>query len=89
MGKKTFDDRNAAFTEKEKESYKNKKALDGREAALAKKEKERSAEWDRKMEGSKGLQLKKSGAGGSGCGYKHYKPPRKLERKVIGLMYEK
>jgi hypothetical protein len=23
-----------------------------------------------------------------GCGYKHYKPPRKLNRKLIGMVYE-
>jgi len=25
--------------------------------------------------------------GAEGCGYKHYKPPRKLNRKVIGIVY--
>jgi hypothetical protein len=25
--------------------------------------------------------------GSEGCGYKHYKPPRKLNRKVIGIVY--
>ena len=69
------------------------KALEDGEAALAQKEKERTGEWNKKMEELKSLQdssaqLKKS-SGGSGCGYKHYKPPRKLERKVIGLVYEK
>jgi DNA repair exonuclease SbcCD ATPase subunit len=93
-GKKTFDDRTAAFTQKEKEFSASKKALDDREAALAKKEKERSAEWNKKMEELKKLQnssaqQKKLSAGDSGCGYKHYKPPRKLEKKVIGLVYEK
>ena len=23
-----------------------------------------------------------------GCGYKHYKPPRKLNRRVIGIVYQ-
>lgn len=27
-------------------------------------------------------------AGSPGCGYKHHKPPRKLNRKVIGLVYQ-
>ena len=25
--------------------------------------------------------------GTEGCGYRHYKPPRKLNRKVIGFVY--
>jgi hypothetical protein len=29
----------------------------------------------------------KGGADPPGCGYKHYKPPRKLNRKVIGMIY--
>jgi hypothetical protein len=29
-----------------------------------------------------------SGEGSMGCGYKHYKPPRKLNRKLIGMVYE-
>lgn len=29
-----------------------------------------------------------SDAGSTGCGKKHYKPPRKLNRKVIGLVYQ-
>jgi chromosome segregation ATPase len=29
-----------------------------------------------------------NGSGAMGCGYKHYKPPRKLERKLIGMIYE-
>lgn len=29
-----------------------------------------------------------SDAGSIGCGQKHYKPPRKLNRKVIGLVYQ-
>ncbi|KAM0713459.1 hypothetical protein Q7P37_010421 [Cladosporium fusiforme] len=29
-----------------------------------------------------------SNAGSIGCGQKHYKPPRKLNRRVIGLVYE-
>ncbi|KAL1587724.1 hypothetical protein WHR41_03549 [Cladosporium halotolerans] len=28
------------------------------------------------------------GAGSAGCGFKHYKPPRKINRKVVGLLYE-
>ena len=93
-GKKTFDDRTAALKKKEKGISADRKALEDREAALAEKEKKRSAEWNKKMEELKGIQnssaqLKKSNAVGSGCGYKHYKPPRKLEKKVIGLVYEK
>lgn len=93
-GKRTFDDRNAALTKKEKAVPADRKALEDREAALAEKEKKRSAEWNKKMEELKGLQdssaqQKKLSTGGSGCGYKHYKPPRKLEEKVIGLLYEK
>ena len=30
----------------------------------------------------------KIAAGSPGCGYKHYKPPRKLNRKLIGMVYE-
>jgi colicin import membrane protein len=30
----------------------------------------------------------KADAGLPGCGYKHYKPPRKLNRKLIGMVYE-
>lgn len=82
------------MTKKEKQVSADKKALEERESALAEKEKKRSAEWTKKMEELKGLQnspaqQKKLSAGGSGCGYKHYKPPRKLEKKVIGLVYEK
>jgi hypothetical protein len=68
--------------------------LDDREAALTAKEKKRSADWDKKMEELQGLrgpltQLKESAAGNPvGCGSKHYKPLRKLNRKVIGLVYE-
>jgi DNA repair exonuclease SbcCD ATPase subunit len=29
-----------------------------------------------------------SGEGSMGCGYKHYKPPRKLNKKLIGMVYE-
>jgi len=29
-----------------------------------------------------------TGEGSMGCGYKHYKPPRKLNRKLIGMVYE-
>jgi cell division septum initiation protein DivIVA len=28
------------------------------------------------------------GTGTAGCGYKHYKPPRKLNKKLIGMVYE-
>jgi septal ring factor EnvC (AmiA/AmiB activator) len=30
----------------------------------------------------------KSDSSSPGCGFKHYKPPRKLNRKVIGMIYE-
>jgi hypothetical protein len=62
---------------------------------LAEKEKKRSAERNNKqMKELKALQnspakQKKLSAGRPGCGYKHYKPPRKLEKKAIGLAYEK
>jgi hypothetical protein len=83
-----------ATTQKEKEFSTSKTALDDREAALAEKEKERSAELNKKMEELKDLQNssaapKKSSAGGSECGYKYYERLRKLEKKVIGLVYEK
>lgn len=29
-----------------------------------------------------------NGTGSTGCGYRHYKPPRKLNRKLIGMVYE-
>lgn len=29
-----------------------------------------------------------SGVGVIGCGHKHYNPPRKLNRKLIGMVYE-
>jgi hypothetical protein len=29
-----------------------------------------------------------NGVGITGCGYKHYNPPRKLRRKLIGMIYE-
>jgi chromosome segregation ATPase len=31
---------------------------------------------------------RKTDASSPGCGYKHYKPPRKLNRKLIGMVYE-
>lgn len=95
IGKETFDDRTAALTKK-KLIAADRKALGDREAALAEKKRKRSAVWNKKIEELKGLQsswaqLKKSSAAGSGCGSKHYKPPRKLEKKVVGLVqrYEK
>jgi hypothetical protein len=30
----------------------------------------------------------KTDAGLPDCGYKHYKPPRKLNRKLIGMVYQ-
>ena len=33
-------------------------------------------------------QPSKIDASSPGCGYKHYKPPRKLNRKLIGMVYE-
>ena len=68
--------------------------MDGREAALTEKENKRAAEWDRKMKELQGLreaaaQLNKADADNQvGCGSKHYKPPRKLNRKIIGIVYE-
>ncbi|GAB7335653.1 hypothetical protein MBLNU13_g07967t1 [Cladosporium sp. NU13] len=29
-----------------------------------------------------------NGVGATGCGHKHYKPPRKFNRKVVGMVYE-
>jgi len=29
-----------------------------------------------------------NGLGATGCGYKHYKPPRKLNRKLVAMVYE-
>jgi hypothetical protein len=63
---------------------------------LVQKEKDQGAEWDKKMKEIQAFQRsstqqKKSASGSAvppGCGYKHYKPPRKLNRKVIGLVYE-
>jgi hypothetical protein len=84
-----FERRQAALGQRREDFATDKKALDC-ETALVEKENKRSAEWDKKMEELQGLressaQLKKTG---DGCGSKHYKPPRKLHRKVIGLVYE-
>ena len=89
VGKKTFGDRNAAFMQKETDFSTNKKALDDREAALANREKDSTAERNKKTEELKGLWQKKLGAGGLRSRYKHYKPPRKLEKNVIRPVYKK
>lgn len=40
------------------------------------------------MNGKAGNTSSPAAAGSPGCGYKHYKHPRKLNRKVIGLVYQ-
>lgn len=40
------------------------------------------------MNGKAGNTSSPAAAGSPGCGYKHHKPPRKLNRKVIGLVYQ-
>jgi DNA repair exonuclease SbcCD ATPase subunit len=91
-------DRESALAQKQKDYSSKEKALADREAALSQKEKDHSAEWDKKMKELQALQKSSAQRGKSGpgsvagppdCGYKHYKPPRKINRKVIGLVYEK
>jgi hypothetical protein len=41
-----------------------------------------------KANGMAGSTVFSKGTGTAGCGYKHYKPPRKLNRKLIGMVYE-
>lgn len=95
---KTLEARDDGLTRKEKGLSADRKDLDDREAELAEKEHDQSARWDKKMNESQDLQeflaakQKKSIPRDStsvGCGYKHYKPPRKINKKVIGLVYEK
>ena len=41
-----------------------------------------------KAEGTTKSTVFSNGTGTAGCGYKHYTPPRKLNRKLIGMVYE-